>query len=102
MATMTQARRTEIESRVTELEKLIAANYASMEQGLETGGVESFKFDSGDASQWARFRTAEDMLKSMDILWKQVDFWNRKLNGTSNTYIMLRRKQVTISRAFAV
>lgn len=90
---LSAARVTEIESRITQLGIFITEAYAAVSAAMASGGIESFKFDSGDASQWAKYHTPEQLLKNVDILFKQIDYWNGKLNCTSNVYMNLRRKQ---------
>ena len=90
---LSAARVTELESRVAQLETFITEAYAAVSASFASGGIESFKFDSGDASQWAKYHSPEQLLKSIDTLFKQIDYWNGKLNCTSNVYMNLRRKQ---------
>ena len=90
---LSAARVTEIESRIAQLETFITEAYDAVSASFASGGIESFKFDSGDASQWAKYHTPSELLKTVDILWKQIDYWNGKLNCTSNVYMNLRRKQ---------
>ena len=90
---LSTARVTEIEARVAQLETFITEAYAAVSASFASGGIESFKFDSGDASQWAKYESPADLLKTVDNLWKHIDYWNGKLNCTSNVYMALRRKQ---------
>lgn len=87
------ARVTQIEAHITQLGTLVDEAYAAASAAMAAGGIESFKFDSGDASQWAKYHSPEALLKSIDTLFKQIDYWNGKLNCTSNVYMALRRKQ---------
>lgn len=89
---LTTERQTEIETRVTALETSLALAYAAFDEALASGGIESFKFDSGDASQWAKYHTPQNLLKTIDQLEARIDYWNRKLNNKANTILALRRK----------
>ena len=93
---LSTTRQAEIESRVAQLEIQITAAYAALTGSFAAGGIKSFKFDSGDASQWAQYDTPESLMKAMDNLWRMIDYWNGKLNCTSNIYMALRRKEAVL------
>ena len=88
-------RETEIEAQIAKLEISLALAYTAFDAALSTGGVESFKFDSGDASQWAKYHTPENLLKTIEILEARIEFLNRKLRNETNIIITLRRKYGT-------
>lgn len=89
---LSSERVTEIEARITQLESQLTSAYVSLGGSLNAEGVQSFRLDTGEGSQSAQYRSPEYIQKTISWLWSQIDFWNRKLNGTSNRTFTLRRK----------
>lgn len=101
MSNLQTARQAEIEGRIAQLELEITAAYSAITESLSNGGIESFKFDSNEASQWAKYHNPKGLLRAQEILWQTIDYWSRKLNCTSNIYVALRRKQAYLYGVFS-
>jgi hypothetical protein len=91
-ACLTSARRTQIQDRITRIEARIALYDNALEGLLSADGVESFKFDSGEAMSWAKYYTPDKIFDLIIADEKRLDWYQRKLNGTGITSLNLRRK----------
>ena len=85
----------EINTRITQLETSLSLAYTAFDEALTTGGVESFKFDSGEGSQWAKYHSYNSLYSIIERIESQIEFLNRKLNNRSNVILALRRKYGT-------
>ena len=56
-----------------------------------TGDIESYKFDSGTASQSAKLRNPEDVAKEISRLEKEIEALYRKLSGRGLVNQNMRR-----------
>ncbi len=92
MACLTASRRTEIQAKITALETRLALAESAMDGMLSTEGVESFKFDSGEAMSWAKYYTPEKLQDLIDSIEARIEWWTGKLNGTGIVRMTLRRK----------
>jgi hypothetical protein len=92
---LSSTRETQIQAKITQLESTLEKAYAAYDGALDAGGVESFKFDSGEASQWAKYANHEQLRKNIEWLESRIDSLTRKLNGRSNVILGLRRKYNT-------
>jgi tetrahydromethanopterin S-methyltransferase subunit B len=92
---LSSTRVAELEAQLTKLESSLEKAYTAYDSALETGGVKSFKFDSGEASQWAQYHSLSDISDQIDRIEARIDYINRKLNGRANVILALRRKYNT-------
>jgi hypothetical protein len=54
--------------------------------------VESYRFEDGAGSQQVRNRSAKELRLEMQSLKKEIDYYERKLNGCLNINIRQRRR----------
>ena len=72
---------------------LLVSALEYFENGLSSEGLESFKFDSGEAMSWARYSDPGDFLqKVINPIEAKIDHYRNKLNGTGIVKLNLRRK----------
>ena len=64
---------------------------------MDTEGTESFKFDSGEASSWAKYTKPDDFLKVLRSIEAQIDHYRNRLNQTGIVRLNLRRKRRNIT-----
>lgn len=92
MPFLTSTRQTQIQARITEWEarKALADTYFEFLMGSE--GMESFKFDSGEAMSWAKYTDASEfLLKVIAPIDQYLDYYRNQLNGTGVVRLNLYR-----------
>ena len=83
MACLTTTRRTQIEARIAEYEarKALADTYYA--QILAGEGIESGKFDSGEAMSWWKYTDpSQFLIKVIAPIDQYLDYLRNQLNGT--------------------
>lgn len=70
------------QARLTYWEGLLTDALTYYEFLLGTEGTSSFKFDSGEASSWARYTEPEKFQKVITSIEGQIDYYRNKINGT--------------------
>jgi hypothetical protein len=70
------------QARLDAWEALLVEALAYYEFLLGTEGTSSFKFDSGEASSWARYTEPEKFQKVITSIESQIDYYRNKVNGT--------------------
>ncbi len=92
MACLTSKRKTQIEARITEWEArkaLAETYYASLMAGE---GIESGKFDSGEAMSWWKYTDASEfLLKVIAPIDQYLDYYRNQLNHTGVVRLNLSR-----------
>lgn len=71
---------------------LLAILENAYEGMLSNIGVERYRFDSGEAAQWATMRKPGDVSKEIDRLESQISRLYRQLEGTGIVNMNLRRR----------
>lgn len=61
---------------------LLASAETYYEYLLNSEGMESLKFDSGEASTWAKYTDANKFQKVIASIEAQIDYYRNKLNNT--------------------
>lgn len=92
MACLNSTRRTQIQARITEWEarKALADTYFEFLMGSE--GMESFKFDSGEAMSWAKYTDASQfLLKVISPIDQYLDYYRNQLNRNGIVRLSLKR-----------
>lgn len=92
MACISSERRAELEARKATLDTRIAALDAAYLDALESGGVKSYSFNSGEGSQRTEYRTLEEMQDALDRMEAQRQRIINILAGKGIMYSGLRRK----------
>lgn len=73
-------------------ESLLVKAELYYEHLLSSEGLESFKFDSGEAMSWAKYTDADKFLKVIGNIETQIGHYRNKLNGTGIVRLNLRRR----------
>ena len=61
---------------------------------MDTDGIESMKFDSGESMSWAKYTDpSEFLLKIITPLEAKIDHYRNKYNGTGIVKLNLRRNR---------
>ncbi len=61
---------------------------------MDTDGIESMKFDSGESMSWAKYTDpSEFLLKIINPLEAKIDYYRNKYNGTGIVKLNLRRNR---------
>lgn len=91
MAHWNAAKRAEIQARIDAKEAQLSDANTSLESIL-TSTVESYKFDSGEGSQQVKQIKIDNLMKLIQSLEAQIDWYKRKLQtGGGLTAINVRR-----------
>ena len=83
MSCISPTLRATYQTRLDKWEELLDKALTYYEYLLGTEGAESFKFDSGEASSWAKYTEASDFQNRVivSIEW-WIDYYRNKINGT--------------------
>ena len=74
-----------------EAQLILALDY--LDNILAGDGIESGKFDSGEAMSWWKYTKPDDfLLKVIRPIEAQIDHYRNKLNGTGIVRLNLRRR----------
>jgi hypothetical protein len=92
MSCLSSTRKAEIEARITKLEARLTLAENALDGLLSAEGIESFKFDSGEAMSWAKYYKAEELRKLISNIEANLDYYRNKLNGTGIVRLNLRRR----------
>lgn len=92
MGCLTAARKTQIRRRIAEYEARKALAETYLEHILSGEGVESGKFDSGEAMSWWKYTDPSDfLLKVITPIDQYLDYYRNQLNGTGVVRLNLCR-----------
>lgn len=92
MSCLTSIQIAEIKAEIVILDTQIAAAETAYLVSLTNSEVEEYRFDPGAGSQRVSRRSPEEIGRELDKLKAQRNRLRRKLNGTSNVNMNLRRK----------
>lgn len=98
MSCLSSAARAAIRAEIIELDAMIAIVKAAYISSLTNSEVEEYRFDSGDGSQRATRRSPKEIKAEWDDLASSRNRLLRKLNGTSNVNMNLRRRRYGFGR----
>lgn len=84
--------RAELLDELTEKREQLNLLNVSIKKAYESGHIQSYQFDDGHGSMRAKFRGIEDMQKGARVLRAEINSITRKLNGTGNPNINVRRR----------
>lgn len=88
---LTTSRRAQLQARLTrKIAQLDLLNDA-YDDALGSGGVLSYRFDSGEGAQQTKFRSLEDMRKAISALESDINRLEQKLNHRGITQMNMRR-----------
>jgi hypothetical protein len=80
------------QTRLDKWEELLEKALTYYEYLLSTEGAESFKFDSGEASSWAKYSDAGTFQnKVIANIESWIDYYRNKVNGTGIVRLNLSR-----------
>lgn len=89
MGCLTASERSRLTARLEKYETMIDALYDAF---LNFDDVKGYTFDSGAGKQATTYRTTTELERTISRLTATADQIRRKLNGTSNPAMNLRRK----------
>jgi len=89
--TLTSDRKARYEQKIIKLESRLQNAENVLEKLLSNDGIESMKFDSGEANTWAKYSTPEQLQKLISYLESQIDWYRGKLNQTGIVRMRLAR-----------
>lgn len=91
MSCLSSTRKAEKEAEVTtlttRLDKLNTALNAALDSGLE-----SYKFDSGEGSQQAKYMKTSELMEAINFTQSRINRLNAELRGTGVISAALRRR----------
>lgn len=93
MGCLTSIQVTAIKAEIADLDELITAIKAAYLASLGNAEVEEYRFDSGDGSQRAKRRKPSELKDEWESLLASKARLQRKLDGTSNVNMTLRRRR---------
>lgn len=91
MAILTDSRREFYTKKIEKLEARLLIAENAMDGLLSAEGVESFKFDSGEANAWAKYYTPEKLQELIDQTEARISWYQNKLNRKGIVSMNLRR-----------
>ena len=86
---LTTERRTQLQNRLDTKIALLTKTYNAIDE--MTTEVQSYKFDSGEGSQQTTLKKMSEMTDFSNLLERQIDSIQAKLNGTGIINLNLRR-----------
>lgn len=93
MSCLTSSQRTAIIAEIADLDLFIAAVKTAYLSSLGNAEIEEYRFDSGDGSQKTIRRKPSELKKEWDDLKSERARLARKLNGSANVNMNLRRNK---------
>jgi len=93
MSCLTSSQRTAIIAEIADLDIYITAVKVAYLSSLTNAEIQEYRFDSGDGSQKTIRRKPSELKQEWDDLRSERARLARKLNGTSNVNMNLRRNR---------
>lgn len=95
MTCLTKSRREELEAQLASKQKQLTAANAALEKILsgDRGHVQKYTFDSGEGRQSVTHTDPQKLLLIISTLEKEIEFINKKLNGTGLVAVKFRRNR---------
>lgn len=94
MACLTTVRKAEIQARLDKYTARLALAETYFDFLMDSEGMESFKFDSGEAMSWAKYTKIDEfLLKVVYPLEAFIDHYTNKLNGKGIVRLNLSRRR---------
>ena len=93
MGCLTSSQVATIQAEITTLNTQITAAEAAYLSALGNSEIETYRFDSGDGSQRADRRKPKEIREEIESLQATRTRLQRKLSGTSNLNMNLRRRR---------
>jgi hypothetical protein len=93
MGCLSPTRVTEIKAEIVKLDELIAVAEAAYLSALTNSEIVEYRFDSGEGSQRTERRSPKQIREEIEALQSTKGRLERKLNGTSNVNMNLRRRR---------
>ena len=92
MAVLSTARKAEIQARIDSYTARLALAETYLAEVFSGEGIESGKFDSGEAMSWWKYpNAAEFLLKVIHPLEQYIDYYTNKLAGKGIVRLNLNR-----------
>ena len=101
MGCLTSSRVAAIKAEIVELDELIAVAKIAYKAALSNSEIETYRFDSGDGSQRADRRSPKQIREEIESLQATRNRLQRKLDGTSNVNMSLRRRRGGYGRNYS-
>jgi ElaB/YqjD/DUF883 family membrane-anchored ribosome-binding protein len=92
MSCLSSTRKAEIEARITKLQARLTLAENALDDVLNSEGIKSGKFDSGEAMSWWSQQSPEELQKIISNIEANLDYYRNKLNGTGIVRLNLRRR----------
>lgn len=85
-------RKADLEQKIQKLTSRLETAENVLDKLLSYDGIESMKFDSGEASTWAKYSTPSELQNLISYLESQIDHYRNKLNNTGIVRMNLKRR----------
>jgi hypothetical protein len=97
MSCLSSTRRAELQAELLTLQGYLTDLETAYSASL-TGGIKSYKFDSGEAAQAVVYQSSKELKEQIDDVKAEITAINRKLNGTNLKNLNLRRQSGVVPR----
>lgn len=93
MGCLSSTRVAEIKAEIVIIDAQIDAANTALLDSITNSKIQEYRFDSGDGSQRTMYRSPKEINSLINELQSSRNRLQRKINGTSNVNMNLRRKR---------